>query len=80
MSGGHFDHIQYRVEEGLSEFGRNSEVRERWPKLAKTLRGLSSVVGEVLHDIDWDLSGDSTVDENFEAKSISKFQSATNKE
>lgn len=73
MSGGHFNHIQYRVEEGLNEFGRCDEVKERWPKLAKTLRSLSDGVGEVLHDIDWDLSGDSTVSHDFEAESIRKL-------
>lgn len=78
MSGGHFDHIQYRVEEGLGEFGRNSDVRERWPKLAKALRRLSNVVGEVLHDIDWDLAGDSLIDHDadFEAESIRKLLEA----
>ena len=75
MSGGHFDYVQYRITEGLLEFGSDKEVKKRFPTLSKKLRHLSLFLVEILHDIDWDLSGDSSIedDKEFEKESLKQL-------
>ena len=75
MSGGHFNHIQHSIENGLNDFGRDPEVKERLPKLSKALKGLALELGEILHDIDWDLSGDSSIDDDatFDREAIKRL-------
>lgn len=69
MSGGHFDYACFNVESDLKLVARDPEVIRRWPHMAATLATLAAELGAVLHDIEWDLSGDSRIpnDNKFQA-------------
>ena len=75
MSGGHFSYSGYRIEDGLDEIANDPEVKKRFPKLSKVLLELGSVLSEIEHDIDWDLSGDTalTSDIEFEYEALTKL-------
>ena len=64
MSGGHFNYCQYRAEECFEEVSRDIYVRQRFPALRVLFKGLADILGDALHDIDWDLSGDSSIDDD----------------
>jgi len=72
MSGGHWEYKQYKIQELLEGVGRDGQVVLRFPKLAQIFRDLSHVLYETVHDLDWDLSGDSSISPNidFESKFI----------
>lgn len=76
MSGGHWEYKQYQVEELLSDIGRDPDVSNRFPKLAKVFSKMSKLLGEVIHELDWDLSADSSIDddEKFDNNFIIKMQ------
>lgn len=68
MSGGRWDYQQFQVEQCLREVSRDPDVKRRFPQLSAKLDNLASVLGQVLHDLDWDLSDDSEIkdDKKFE--------------
>ena len=72
MSGGHFDYVGARIRDGLEEIANNEEVQTRFPQLAIRLRDLASVLYDLEHDLDWDLSGDTGIenDAEFEAHAL----------
>ena len=72
MSGGHWNYGQHQMESFLNDVARDSAVKERFPKLAKRFEELASALGKVAHDLDWDLSYDSTIkdDAEFEDKAL----------
>lgn len=76
MSGGHWDYEGFRMRNHLENIGADREVKKRFPKLAKVLRELAIVLGNIDHDLDWDLSFDQTIkdDKKFEEKVIQKLQ------
>lgn len=75
MSGGHWDYRQHQLEELLSDIGNDKSVQNRFPKLAVAFKALSKALEEVIHDIDWDFCGDSSIknDRVFEELSLSKL-------
>lgn len=75
MSGGHFDFEQHNITNGLEQFNSNSDVKRRFPQLAKKLKDLEDNLRKILHDIDWDFSGDSSIDDDskFDEESVSKL-------
>lgn len=75
MSGGHWDYRQYQAVELLEDVGKTGEVVIRFPKLAQVFRDCAQLLDDTLHDIDWDLSGDSSIenDEEFEKQFIKKI-------
>ncbi|MCK5020423.1 MAG: hypothetical protein KAS32_25530 [Candidatus Peribacteraceae bacterium] len=75
MSGGHWNYDQHFMESFLYSVGRDSDVMLRFPKLAQTLRELSPVLGQIAHDLDWDMSGDSEIkdDKTFELKALEEI-------
>jgi hypothetical protein len=78
MSGGHWDHQQHRVRDCLDDVTRDPEVRKRWPRSARVLADLSDALADVLHDMDWDLSGDSCIEDDpgFDQECINKLTRA----
>ena len=75
MSGGHFNYCQYQMEACLDEVANDEEVRRRWPRLAQRMEDLGITFGEIIHDIDWAFSGDSSIQDDhvFETESIKKI-------
>lgn len=77
MSGGHFNHCQYQVTNGLTDIANDQKIEERFPRLSAVLSDLAHELESVLHDLDWDLSGDSYIKEDakFEQDAISALSS-----
>lgn len=78
MSGGHWDYRQQHVTHVLDDVGRDHEVRARWPHVAQAMRKLADALGEVLHDMDWCLSDDTSIDDDgaFDQKSLELLRQA----
>ena len=76
MSGGHFEYCQSRMRNCLERIAEDEEILQRWPRLAQRLDMLAHVLNDIIHDIDWDLSGDSIIedDKQFELISLKKLQ------
>lgn len=76
MSGGHWNYDGFRMRNHLENIGTDKEVKKRFPKLAEVLRKLAAVLGDIDHDLDWDLSGDQSIsiDKKFEERVIQKLQ------
>lgn len=72
MSGGHWDYIGFKIADALNDIGRDQEVMGRFPRLAEILPRLGEILGQIEHDLDWDLSGDTNIqdDRTFEDKAL----------
>jgi hypothetical protein len=68
----------HRIREQLLEVSEDAQVAERWPKTAKVLEALATALEHVVHDMDWDLSGDTEVhdDAKFDRECVEKIFSA----
>ena len=77
MSGGHWNYDGFQMRNHLENIGRDKEVKKRFPKLAKVLLDLSVVMGDIDHELDWDLSCDQMIenDKKFEEESLKKLRS-----
>lgn len=75
MSGGHWEYRQHRMEEHLLEVSRDPVVKHRFSELAEKIGMLATALGEIVHDLDWDLSDDATIkiDGPFEREAIAKL-------
>lgn len=71
MSGGHFDYVQYQVSSGLEQFAVDTDVRKRFPDLGRALMSLGASLSLILHDIDWDFSGDSEIKDDAKFEKVS---------
>jgi len=82
MSGGRWDYCQFRIEEYLEEISESERIQKRFPKLSKIYFKLSRLLCNNIHDLDWDLSGDSTIknDKDFEKDFIEKLRKITENE
>ena len=60
------------MQEHLTNISEDESVKQRWPNLASMLGKLAQTLGDIDHDIDYDLSGDTTIqnDDNFDAKCV----------
>jgi Flp pilus assembly protein CpaB len=78
VSGGRWDYQQYRLRDVTESVATDVEVARRFPRLAATLRQVGETVKDVMHDLDYDLSGDSEIrdDKAFEQQAIDKIQAA----
>jgi hypothetical protein len=65
MSGGHWNYSQHTVNNFMKDFSGDTTVYSRFPDLAKTTHKLSLILDYVFHAIDWDLSGDSSIEDDF---------------
>lgn len=61
MSGGHWDYQSHRIEDALNTISEDEIVRTRWPVLGKLLQALGQELAKCEHDMDWDISGDSSI-------------------
>lgn len=75
MSGGHWDYSQFKIRDALEDVGKDGRVLLRFPKLSQIMRDFSTLFEQVIHDLDYDLSDDSYIDndEKFEQKFIEKI-------
>lgn len=75
MSGGHWDYEDSRIVELLEKISNDGYVIKRFPALTVVLRTIGKTLGDIAHDLDWDLSGDSMIenDQQFEIESIKKL-------
>lgn len=65
MSGGHWNYSHHTVNNFMKDFSGDTTVYSRFPDLAKTTHKLSLILDYVFHAIDWDLSGDSSIADDF---------------
>lgn len=72
MSGGYFNHAGRDISEGLEAIGNAPQVIQRWPRAASLLKDLAKTLERIEHDIDWDLSGDTSIrdDEAFDVEVV----------
>jgi hypothetical protein len=75
MSGGRWDYSQYQMESCLYDVGHDPDIRKRFPDLAARLVDLAQVLGKVVRDLDWDLSDDSSIEDDkaFEKEALDKL-------
>lgn len=75
MSGGHWNYNQHTIRSILMDVATDSKVKKRFPKLAKKLRHLGDELECIVHELDWDISGDSSIEDDkyFEKDSICRL-------
>lgn len=66
MSGGHWDYLQYKIEDAGITISSDEAVRTRWPQTGAVIRNVLLAVGKAEHDMDWDLSGDAVIRDDAE--------------
>ena len=75
MSGGHWEFRQYSVKDLLLDVGNDGKLLQRMPKLCQVFRSLAVLLDDTVHDLDWDLSSDTLIedDEEFQSQFIKKL-------
>lgn len=75
MSGGHWEYRQYSVKDLLLDVGNDGKLLQRMPKLCQVFRSLAVLLDDTVHDLDWDLSSDTLIedDEEFQSQFIKKL-------
>lgn len=76
MSGGRWRYQQHNVRDCLDDVTKDPMAIERWPKSIRILKALNDELSDILHDMDWDLSDDSYVDDDFDEKSVIRLINA----
>lgn len=73
MSGGNWDYFHRRFSMEMEEFCK--DIKERFPELSDKLMAKSKILCNIIHDIDYDVSGDTMIksDKDFEKKAIKKL-------
>jgi len=61
-----------KVRDMLQGIGGDEEVMRRWPLLSKLLDMLGDALYEIEHEMDWDVSSDSHIEDDagFEARAV----------
>ena len=62
MSGGHWQYRGFQMSDHLEQMGKDADVIIRFPLLAKTFLKLSKCLGDLDHELDWDLSSDEEIE------------------
>ena len=59
----------------MEKIANDGYVLKRFPALSAVFRELGKTIGDISHDLDWDFSGDSSIenDEQFEKAAIGKI-------
>lgn len=72
MSGGHWNHEEYKIQELLERVGTDTAIRERFPSLAIELQAMGSLLTKIVRDLDYDISGDTSIkdDAAFEREAL----------
>jgi len=75
MSGGHWEYRQYSVKDLLLDVGNDGKLLQRMPKLCQVFRSLAVLLDDTVHDLDWDLSSDTLIedDEEFQSQFIKRI-------
>ena len=78
MRGGRWNYAGPRIEEILTEMGNDTKTMYRFPRLSHILIELSVILYDIEHDLDWDFSGDSSIenDSDWETAFINKLREA----
>jgi len=73
MSGGEWNYFDRRFNCDLEEFC--NDIKERFPTLAEELLKKGKIICEIVHDIDYDVCGDTMIedDADFEINSTKKL-------
>lgn len=71
MSGGHFGYGGFRIQQAMNAVAEDEDVKARWPKLAQMFEVLAEELYNLEHDIDWCLSGDTSIDDDAEFDRVS---------
>ncbi len=76
MSGGHFNYSGNKIWDMLNEIGTDVAVCKRFPTVARVCRDLGDLLNLTEGVIDWDLSGDSSIDDDrkFDQEFIAKLK------
>lgn len=64
MSGGYWNYTGFKIQQNLQSVAEDESVRERWPIISKIFSPLSDILYDIEHNMDWDLSGDSRIEED----------------
>ena len=66
MSGGHWDYAGQRIEDCCDRVGGDGVAIKRWPQTAAIFRALGNALFKAERGMDWDLSGDSIIENDAE--------------
>ena len=82
MSGGHWNYENYRILDVCRNVSNDREVRERFPLLAKKILDTGKILDKIIHDLDWDLEGDTEIkdDKSLFLKEIQTSNETTDRE
>lgn len=64
MSGGHWNYAGFTIQDRLQEIAYDENVLKRWPLVAESFRRLADTIYDVEHAMDWDISGDSSIEDD----------------
>jgi len=64
--------VGYCIKDQIEGIAEDESVLSRWPHTAAALKALSEVLYQIEHEMDWDLSSDSCIEDDaaFDAKSV----------
>jgi hypothetical protein len=74
MSGGEWDYFHRRFLYEMEDFCK--DIKDRFPQLADELMRRTQAIHDILHDIDYAVSGDTIIesDKDFEIEAIKKLK------
>lgn len=77
MSGGHWGYEEFKVLEVLERVGQDVAVKTRFPSLAIELQAVGALLHQIIHTLDYDLSGDASItdDAAFEKAALAQLGS-----
>ena len=64
MSGGHWQYAGFRIKDEIGNIAEDESVQSRWPGTAAALANLADVLYEIEHEMDYDLSSDSAINDD----------------
>lgn len=76
MSGGHWNYVGFRLQDGLQEIASDESVQRRWPRIAGAFNRLANALYAIEHDMDWDLCSDSAIENDgaWQAEAMDRLQ------
>jgi len=82
MSGGRWNYRQHELKELLQDVAFYMRGSEVCPELSKRLDNLAGVLYDIIHDLDWHFSGDTSIEnfDKFESDAIQKLIKAVKNE
>jgi len=65
VSGGHWQYMGYRIHDDLFTVSEDGDVAGRWPLICKTAAAFGTWFQAAEHEMDYDISGDTSIREKF---------------